>query len=157
MKTLVSEILEGKGKVIFTINENEVMFNAVKKMHENRVGSLLVVNDNEQLVGIITERDILYKCYQTESSMITTKTKVKERMTPSEHLIVGKPDQTASDLMAIMTDKKIRHIPILDGDAIVGLVSIGDVLKGVVKARDAEAQLLREHIQNPFGVHIFNS
>ncbi|MEN8186455.1 MAG: CBS domain-containing protein [Bacteroidota bacterium] len=155
MKTLVSEILKRKGSIVYTVNENEVMFNAVKKMHDNRIGSLLVVNDDENLVGIITERDILYKCYQTESSMITTTTKVKERMTSSEQLVVGKPDQTASNLMAVMTDRKIRHIPILDGDAIVGVVSIGDVLKGVVDARESETNLLREHIKNPFGVHIY--
>lgn len=155
MKTLVSEILKEKGKVVFTINENEVMFKAVKKMHEFRIGSLLVTNDDEQLVGIITERDILYKCYQTEASMITTTTKVKERMTPSDKLYVGKPDQTASDLMTVMTDKKIRHIPILDEDAIVGVISIGDVLKGVVMARESEANMLREYIKNPFGVHIY--
>ena len=155
MKTLVSEILEQKGKVVFTVNENEVMLNAVKKMHENRVGSLLVVNDSGNLVGIITERDILYKCYQTESSMITTKTKVGERMTSSENLIVGTLNQTASDLMLIMTKSKIRHIPILEGEAIVGVVSIGDVLKGVVEARETEANLLRQHIKNPFGVHIY--
>ncbi|MEN8137925.1 MAG: CBS domain-containing protein [Bacteroidota bacterium] len=155
MKTLVSEILKRKGDIVYTVNENEVMFNAVKKMHDKKIGSLLVVNDGGNLVGIITERDILYKCYQTASSMITTTTTVKERMTLSENLIVGKPDQTASDLMAVMTDKKIRHIPILDNDAIVGVVSIGDVLKGVVDAREAEANMLREHIKNPFGVHIY--
>ena len=155
MKTLVSEILDQKGRVVYTIDENEVMFNAVKKMHENKIGSLLVTNDKEQLVGIITERDILYKCYQTASSMITTSTKVQERMTPSDNLIVGTPDQTASDIMLIMTDSKVRHIPILDGDAIVGVISIGDVLKGVVQARESEANMLREHIKNPFGVHIY--
>lgn len=155
MKTLVSEILDQKGRVVFTINENDLIYDAVKKLHDNRIGSLLVVNNDESLVGIITERDLLYKSYQPEQRESNKKTPVKDRMTPSEHLIVGKPDQTASDLMVIMTDKKIRHIPILEGDAIIGVISIGDVLKGVVQAREAEAQLLREHIKNPFGVHIY--
>jgi|LGOV01.1.fsa_nt_gb CBS domain-containing protein len=155
MKTLVSEILEQKGKVVFTINENEVIYNAVRKMHDYKIGSLLVVNNDEQLVGIITERDILYKCYASKELMVDTKVTVKERMTSSEELIVGKMADSATSIMNTMINRKIRHIPILDGETIVGIVSIGDALKGVVDARESEANMLREHIKNPFGVHIY--
>ena len=155
MKTLVSEILEQKGKVVFTINENEVIFNAVKKMNDYKIGSLLVINDEEQLVGIITERDILYKCYTSKELMSNSKVEVKERMTSSEKLIVGKMDDSATSIMNTMINRKIRHIPILDGETIVGLISIGDALKGALDARESEANMLREHIKNPFGVHIY--
>lgn len=155
MKTLVSEILEKKGKVVFTINENEVIYNAVKKFNDYKIGSLLVVNDDENLVGIITERDVLYKCYNSKELMINSKVKVKERMTSSEDLIVGKVTDTATSIMNTMLNQKIRHIPILDGDVIVGIVSIGDALKGALDAREIEAKMLREHIKNPFGVHIY--
>jgi CBS domain-containing protein len=155
MKTLVSEILEKKGKVVFTIKEDEMIYAAVKKMHDYKIGSLLVVNDDEKLVGIITERDLLYKSYQPEQRETNKDTPVKERMTSSEHLIVGKPTDSATSIMNTMINKKIRHIPILDGETIVGIVSIGDALKGVVDARESEANLLREHIKNPFGVHIY--
>ena len=155
MKTLVSEILEQKGKVVFTINENEVIYNAVKKMNDYKIGSLLVINDDEQLVGIITERDILYKCYTSKELMVNSKVTVKERMTSSEKLIVGKMDDSATSIMNTMINRKIRHIPILDGETIVGLISIGDALKGALDARESEANMLREHIKNPFGVHIY--
>jgi len=155
MQTLVSEILEQKGKVVFTINENEAIFNAVKKMHDYKIGSLLVVNDDENLVGIITERDILYKCYTSSELMINSKVKVKERMTSSADLIVGKLADSATSVMNTMINKKIRHIPIIDKETIVGIISIGDALKGVVDARESEANMLREHIKNPFGVHIY--
>ncbi len=155
MKTLVSEILDQKSKIVYTINENERVYNAVKKMHDHKIGSLLVVNDDENLVGIITERDILYKCYETSEAMINSKVLVKERMTSSENLFVGKIDDTATSVMNLMVSKKIRHIPILDGETIVGIISVGDALKGALDARELEAKMLREHIKNPFGVHIY--
>jgi CBS domain-containing protein len=155
MKTLVSEILDQKRKVVYTINENSRVYNAVKKMHEYRIGSLLVVNDDENLVGIITERDILYKCYQTSEAMTKSNVKVKERMTSSENLFVGQIDDTATTIMNLMVSKSIRHIPILDGETIVGIISVGDALKGALDARELEAKMLREHIKNPFGVHIY--
>lgn len=155
MKTLVSEILDQKRKVVYTINENERVYNAVKKFHEYRIGSLLVVNNEENLVGIITERDILYKCYQSNEAMVNSNIKVKERMTSSENLFVGKIDDTATIIMNLMVSKKIRHVPILDGETIVGIISVGDALKGALDARELEAKMLREHIKNPFGVHIY--
>jgi len=155
MKTLVSEILDQKRKVVYTVNENERVYNAVKKMHEYRIGSLLVVNDDENLVGIITERDILYKCYQSSEAMTKSNVKVKERMTSSENLFVGQIDDTATTIMNLMVSKNIRHIPILDGETIVGIISVGDALKGALDARELEAKMLREHIKNPFGVHIY--
>lgn len=155
MKTLVSEILDQKRKVVYTVNENERIYNAVKKMHEYRIGSLLVVNNDENLVGIITERDILYKCYQSSEAMTKSNVKVKERMTSSENLFVGQIDDTATTIMNLMVSKNIRHIPILDGETIVGIISVGDALKGALDARELEAKMLREHIKNPFGVHIY--
>jgi len=155
MKTLVSEILDQKRKVVYTVNENSRVYNAVKKMHEYRIGSLLVVNDDENLVGIITERDILYKCYQSNEAMTKSNVKVKDRMTSSENLFVGQIDDTATTIMNLMVSKNIRHIPILDGETIVGIISVGDALKGALDARELEAKMLREHIKNPFGVHIY--
>ena len=124
-------------------------------MHEYGIGSLLVVNDDENLVGIITERDILYKCYQSSEAMTKSNVKVKERMTSSENLFVGQIDDTATTIMNLMVSKNIRHIPILDGETIVGIISVGDALKGALDARELEAKMLREHIKNPFGVHIY--
>jgi predicted transcriptional regulator len=81
--------------------------------------------------------------------------KVKERMTSSENLFVGKIDDTATTIMNLMVSKNIRHIPILDRETIVGIISVGDALKGALDARELETKMLREHIKNPFGVHIY--
>ena len=149
----VSNILDKKGKKIFTVNAKSTVLDAVKILFDNKIGSLIVVNDNDDLEGIVSERDVLYKCY-VQNMQICEK-QVKEIMTPKNDLIIGKIDDTPTYLMNVMTLKRIRHIPILDKDTIVGIVSIGDVLKNVLESSETEAKLLKEHIQNPFGVHIY--
>lgn len=149
----VSNILERKGRKIFTVNAKSTVLDAVKILFDNKIGSLIVVNDDDDLEGIVSERDVLYKCY-TLNLQICDK-QVKEIMTPKDDLIIGKIDDTSTYLMNVMTEKRIRHIPILDKDTIVGIVSIGDVLKNVLESSQTETKLLREHIQNPFGVHIY--
>jgi len=149
----ISNILDKKGKKIFTINEKSTVLDAVKILFDNKIGSLIVINDNNDLEGIVSERDILYKCY-AQNMQICDK-QIKEIMTPKDDLIIGKIDDSPTYLMNVMTTKRIRHIPILDKDTIVGIVSIGDVLKNVLESSETEAKLLKEHIQNPFGVHIY--
>lgn len=149
----VSNILDKKGRKIFTINENSTVLDAVKMLFDNKIGSLIVINDNNDLEGIVSERDVLYKCYA--QNMQICEKQVKEIMTPKNDLIIGKIDDTPTYLMNVMTTKRIRHIPILNKDTIVGIVSIGDVLKNVLESSETEAKLLKEHIQNPFGVHIY--
>ena len=150
---LVSEIVNRKGKNVLTVNENSIVFDTVKKLDDTRTGAMLVINDNEELVGIISERDILYKCYN--SGIDLKDNKVKNLMTSAEKLIVGKMEDTATYLMHAMLDKGIRHIPILENEEIVSIVSIEDVLKAVLETSESEAKLLREYIKNPFGVHTY--
>lgn len=123
-------------------------------MDETNVGAALVVNEKEELVGLISERDILYKCYKTGKSLDGTN-KVRDLMTSADKLIVGKMEDTGTYLMKAMLDKHIRHIPILDGEEIVSVISIEDVLRSVLESSESEAKLLREYIKNPFGVHAY--
>lgn len=150
---LVSDIITRKGKQVFTVRDNSIVFDAIKKLDDTRCGAMLVINEKEELVGIISERDILYKCYN--SGIPLTQNTVNNLMTSAEFLIVGKMDDTAVYLMNAMIDKQIRHIPILEGDQIVNIVSIEDVLRAVLETTESEAKLLREYIKNPFGVHTY--
>ncbi len=150
---LVSEIVNRKGKNVITVSEDSVVFDTVKKLDDTRTGAMLVVNMSDELVGIISERDILYKCYN--SGIDLKDNKVKNLMTSAEKLIVGKMEDTATYLMHAMIDKGIRHIPILEDEEIVSIVSIEDVLKAVLETSESEAKLLREYIKNPFGVHTY--
>ena len=150
---LVSEIVNRKGKTVLTVKDGSIVFDTVKKLDDTKTSALLVVNDNEELVGIISERDILYKCY--DSGVDLKDNKVKNLMTSAEKLIVGKMEDSATYLMHAMIDKGIRHIPILENEEIVCIISIEDVLKAVLETSESEAKLLREYIKNPFGVHAY--
>jgi len=150
---LVSEIVNRKGKNVLTVNEDSIVFDTVKRLDDTRNGAMLVINNDEQLVGIISERDILYKCYNSGKAL--TESIVKNLMTSAEKMIVGKMDDTATYLMHAMIDKGIRHIPILEDDEIVSIISIEDVLRAVLETTESEAKLLREYIRNPFGVHTY--
>lgn len=151
---LVSKIVENKGKMVVTVTEDSSVYQTVKRLDETNVGAALVVNEKEELVGLISERDILYKCYKTGKSLDGTN-KVKDLMTSADKLVVGKMEDTSSYLMHAMIDKHIRHIPILDGDVIVSVIAIEDVLRAVLETSESEAKLLREYIKNPFGVHAY--
>ena len=150
---LVSEIVNRKGKTVLTVKDSSIVFDTVKKLDDTKTSAMLVINDNEELVGIISERDILYKCY--DSGVDLKDNKVKNLMTSAEKLIVGKMEDTATYLMHAMIDKNIRHIPILENEEIVCIISIEDVLKAVLETSESEAKLLREYIKNPFGVHAY--
>lgn len=151
---LVSKIVERKGKFVITVKEKSSVYDTVKKLDETNNGAALVTNDENQLVGIISERDILYKCYRSGKPIDGTNL-VADLMTPADLLIVGKMEDTDVYLMHAMLDKHIRHIPILEGEEIVSIISIEDVLRAVLESTESEAKLLREYIKNPFGVHAY--
>ncbi len=151
---LVSKIVENKGKMVVTVTDDSSVYQTVKRLDETNSGAALVVNKEEQLIGIISERDILYKCYKMGKALDGTNL-VKDLMTPADELIVGKMDDDDSYLMHAMIDKHIRHIPILDGEEIVSVIAIEDVIRAVLETSESEAKLLREYIKNPFGVHAY--
>lgn len=151
---LVEKIVEKKGKHVITVRDNSSVYETVKKFDETNNGAALVVNADRQLVGIISERDILYKCYKTGKPIDGTNL-VSDLMTPADSIFVGKMEDSDLYLMQVMVEKQIRHIPILDKEEIVSIISIDDVLKAVVESSESEAKLLREYIKNPFGVHAY--
>lgn len=151
---LVKRLVEKKGKHVITVRENTSVYETVKKFDETNNGAALVVNADRQLVGIISERDILYKCYKSGKPIDGTNL-VSELMTPADSIFVGKMDDTDLYLMHVMVEKQIRHIPILDKEEIVSIISIDEVLKSVVESSETEAKLLREYIKNPFGIHAY--
>ncbi len=151
---LVEKIVEKKGKHVNTVMDNSSVYETVKKFDESNNGAALVTNANRQLVGIISERDILYKCYKTGKPVDGTNL-VSDLMTPADSIFVGKMEDTDLYLMHVMVEKQIRHVPILDKEEIISIISIEDVLKAVLESSESEAKLLREYIKNPFGVHAY--
>ena len=115
------------------------MFAALGVMAEKNVGALLVVEGN-RLVGILSERDYARKVILSGKS--SKETPVREIM--SSHVLYVRPQQTIEDCMALMTDKRVRHLPVFEGEKLLGVVSIGDVVKAII----AEQSFVIEQLQN---------
>jgi CBS domain-containing protein len=137
----LSEILDDKGGDVLTIDAEATVFEAVERMAEANVGSLLVTEQGE-ITGIVTERDYLRRV--TLQGRTDRETAVREIM--SSPLIVVTPDRTIDECMALMTDRRIRHLPVTEGGKVVGLVSIGDLVKFKSKQQSFEIQYLTDYI-----------
>ena len=139
-------------KKILTIDENDCLKDAVKILKEKNVGSLIVVDKIGVLQGILSERDILYKAYLEEGS--GKDCIVKDYMTKQVDLYIATVDDRTAYAMNVMTKNRIRHLPIFDNDQLVGIVSIGDVVKALMEESEIEAKVLKEYLQSPYGVPI---
>jgi signal-transduction protein with cAMP-binding, CBS, and nucleotidyltransferase domain len=137
----LSEILDEKGHDALRIEAEASVFEAVKRMVEANVGSLLVTESGE-IKGIVTERDYLRRA--ALEGRPDKETAVREIM--SSPLLVVKPETTVDECMALMTDRRIRHVPVVDGGEVVGIVSIGDVVRFKSKQQSFEIQFLHEYI-----------
>ena len=137
----LSEILDEKGHDALRIEAEASVLEAVKRMVEANVGSLLVTESGE-IAGIVTERDYLRHVALAERT--DEGTAVREVM--SSPLVVVTPQTTVDECMALMTDRRIRHLPVVDGGEVVGIVSIGDVVKFKSKKQSFEIQFLHDYI-----------
>jgi CBS domain-containing protein len=137
----LAEILEEKGGAVFEIDADSSVFEAVQRMVEMNVGSLLVTEGGE-VTGIVTERDYLRRV--ALEGRTDRETAVREIM--SSPLIVVTPETTVDECMALMTDRRIRHLPVVDNGGVVGMVSIGDLVKFKSKQQSFEIQYLTDYI-----------
>ncbi|GAB4415332.1 MAG: CBS domain-containing protein [Anaerolineae bacterium] len=130
MKT-VRQLLQTKGTEVWSIGPEALVIEALKVMAEKGVGALVVL-DAGRVVGILSERDYARKVSLLGKSSKTTP--VREIMT--EKVVFVRPEQTVEDCMALMTSKRIRHLPVMDGDRLIGVISIGDVVKEVISHQE---------------------
>jgi CBS domain-containing protein len=139
----VRELLENKGGVVLTIAPADSVFDAIKTMADKSVGALVVM-DGSDLVGIITERDYARKIVLKGRS--SKKTACRNIMTAD--VLVVSPERTLDECMALMTDKHIRHLPVIDGDRLIGLISIGDCIKAIVSKQEFIIEQLENYIRS---------
>ena len=137
----VSAILDEKGREVLRIDGAAKALEAAKLMVERNVGSLLVTEDGET-VGIVTERDYLRRVVAEE--LDGSKTPVREIM--SAPLIVVTPQTSVDECMSVMTNRRIRHLPVAEGGGVAGIVSIGDVVKFQAREQTFELQFLQDYI-----------
>ena len=138
---LVRHLLDNKGTEIISITENASVLDAIKLMAERSVGSLLVM-DGDVLQGIVTERDYARKVLIKGRASDTTR--VAEIMTAEVY--TATVDQTVNDCMTIMTNRKIRHLPVVEDDNVVGLISIGDLVEAIIADQQEAIQHLEQYI-----------
>lgn len=141
----VAEILRTKGSAVHSIRSDATVYDAVKAMVAQNVGSLLVT-DGADVKGILTERDYLREIVLRGRT--SRETLVREIM--SADVIVVEPDRTVEDCMAIMTERRIRHLPVVSGGKLVGLVSIGDLVKQRAAEREVEIRYLTDYITGKY-------
>lgn len=137
----VNEILKTKGAEIVTIDPEATVYDALMRMNERNIGALLVL-EKGKLVGVISERDYARKVILLGRR--SKDTAVRDIM--STQFIAVKPDTPVEECMGIMTEKRIRHLPVLDGEKLIGLVSIGDVVRAMIDDREFTIQQLERYI-----------
>jgi CBS domain-containing protein len=141
----VRHILQKKGNKIIAIAPTSTVFSALEKMMEQNVGALLVMQD-DRFLGIFTERDYARKVILKGKA--SRDTLVQEIM--SEHPVIVTPDTTMEQCMSLMTQKYIRHLPVFDNQKMIGLVSIGDIVKYIIE----EQQFIIENLEHYITGHM---
>ncbi len=139
---LVSQIIKNKGEAVFTISPDETVAAAADLLSERRVGALVVLDSAERVAGIVSERDIV-RLVAKEGAASLTKP-VRACMTAD--VIYATPSETVNDLLGRMTDRRIRHLPVCERERLVGIVSIGDLVKSKIAETEAEAEGLKAYI-----------
>lgn len=137
----VGELLEGKGHRVWSVGPEDTVYDTIKMMDDKHVGALTVIKDGE-LIGIISERDYARQVILKDRT--SKKTKVKEIMT--RHVYYTHPDQPVDECLVIINEHRIRHLPVLDDDRLVGMVSVGDVVKEIIKEQQYTIEQLENHL-----------
>lgn len=142
---IVNDILARKGRAVWSVPPDVSVFEAVKLMSTKNVGALLVM-ENDKLLGMISERDYARKIVLVGKA---------SRQTPVHEIMIREvmtttPQSTVADCMRIMTDKRVRHLPVLEGDLVVGIISIGDLVNWIISAQQVMINQLENYISGKY-------
>lgn len=143
--TTVHSLLESKGKKVLSISPQATVFDALVMMADSHVGALLVMED-DKLCGIFSERD--YARNVVLKGRSSKDTPISEIMTPRVCLITVTPDHGVDECLALISDKRIRHLPVMIGERVIGVLSIGDLVKETIAQQQLTIRQLESYIQN---------
>jgi len=139
---LVSQILKDKGDMVFTASPAETVGAVAALLHSRRVGAMVVVDDQGRVAGIVSERDIVRMVASEGPAGLIRPVSV----CMTEDVVFAEPAETVDDLLTRMTDRRIRHLPVMRDGRLAGIVSIGDLVKHKISEVTAEADGLRAYI-----------
>ena len=142
----VKDILADKGSFVVTVSEDKTVFEAMEIFAKHKVGSLLVIDDNKNPVGIIAARDVLMETLRVVDGI--KQSKVKDVMT--KEIIVASPDDDIEQVEKVMTKNRIRHLPIIESGNIAGIISIGDLVKAQLKDLHVENKYLKDYVSGKY-------
>jgi CBS domain-containing protein len=137
----VKDILEEKGYEVYTVEPETTVYEALKKMAGQNIGALLVIK-NEKVVGVFSERDYARKIILRGKS--SKESLVGELL--SERIFYVKPSTTTTECMQLMTDHRVRHLPVIDNEKLIGIVSIGDIVNKVIQDQHHTIKQLEDYI-----------
>lgn len=140
--TTLQNLLDKKGHEVLSVHPDDTVFDAIKKMADNNVGAVVIVADGS-LLGIFTERQYARNVILKGRASPTTPT----RDVMETEVICARPEQTVDECMAVMTDKRVRHLPVLDRKELVGIVSIGDLVKSKIADQEFTIERLVEYVR----------
>jgi CBS domain-containing protein len=150
----IKDILLEKGSEVVTIGIDRTIHDAIVRLNDHKIGALIVKGENEEVAGIITERDILQQCGERCARHIQDAPPAKEevrcpslvREAMTTELVIGLPDDDLNYVMGVMTKNRIRHLPIMDDGKLAGMISIGDLINAHFEEKVFENRTLRDYI-----------
>lgn len=140
--TTARQVLQAKGRHVVSVGSDSTVYNAIKKMSDNDIGSVAIV-DSGQLVGIFTERHYARRVFL--KGRASPETPIAEVM--AKEPICVMPEQTVDECMAVMTENRIRHLPVIDNDRMIGIISIGDLVKSKISDQQFIISNLEHYIR----------
>lgn len=138
----VEHILQSKGVDVFVVKPDDSITDAISILSEKNIGAVIVKDAAEKVVGILSERDVVRRIGEYGKDALSMR--VDDCMTPKPYTCP--PETTLDEVMGLMTQKRIRHLPVRDGDRLAGVISIGDVVKRKIEQAEQEAAALKEYI-----------
>lgn len=139
---LIAHVIRDKGAVVYSLQADATLEQAAKELNLRRVGALVVIDAHEGVIGVLSERDIVRQVASRGSSCLAER--VASAM--SRDVITACPDETVDEGLSRMTDRRVRHLPVLAEGKLVGIISIGDLVKHRIAAAEAEAAAMQAYI-----------
>jgi CBS domain-containing protein len=146
MKTTVAQILQNKGNEVYSVAPDTLVYRALQLMQDKGLGAVTVIDKEGKLAGIVSERDYARKVILEGRS--SKETESRDIMTTDLYVVT--PETTVDECISLMTEKRMRHLPVLDKGKLTGIVSIGDVVKAIIKEQRIEIQYLNEYIMGKY-------
>ena len=154
----IKDILEKKGSAVRTIGPNETIVELIRRLCDHRIGALVVVGNDGGIAGIVSERDVLRETGEllrqhadpARAATAAAPKRVKDVMTRS--LVIGVPDDTVDYVMGVMTRNRIRHLPVVEHNKLIGIVSIGDLVNAILRETTYENRMLMDYIHGAIAV-----